>query len=35
MEDADDDSYMNSEWSDRSALKKQFQGLTNIKWGPR
>ncbi|KAM6983935.1 cilia- and flagella-associated protein 298 [Tautogolabrus adspersus] len=35
LEEADDDSYMDSEWSDRQALKKQFQGLTNIKWGPR
>ncbi|XP_019727927.1 cilia- and flagella-associated protein 298 [Hippocampus comes] len=35
LEEADDDSYMDSEWSDRQALKRQFQGLTNIKWGPR
>ncbi|XP_029375001.1 cilia- and flagella-associated protein 298 [Echeneis naucrates] len=35
LEEADDDSYLDSEWSDRQALKKQFQGLTNIKWGPR
>ncbi|XP_039889155.1 cilia- and flagella-associated protein 298 isoform X2 [Simochromis diagramma] len=35
LEEADDDSYLDSEWSDRQALKRQFQGLTNIKWGPR
>ncbi|KAM8898020.1 cilia- and flagella-associated protein 298 [Spinachia spinachia] len=35
LEEADDDSYLNSEWTDRQALRKQFQGLTNIKWGPR
>ncbi|KAM9333122.1 cilia- and flagella-associated protein 298 [Pholidichthys leucotaenia] len=35
LEAADDDSYLDSEWSDRQALKRQFQGLTNIKWGPR
>ncbi|XP_066507339.1 cilia- and flagella-associated protein 298 [Hoplias malabaricus] len=35
LDDADDNSYLQSEWSDRQALKRQFQGLTNIKWGPR
>ncbi|MEQ2272425.1 hypothetical protein XENORESO_020886 [Xenotaenia resolanae] len=35
LEEADDDSYLDSEWSNRQALKRQFQGLTNIKWGPR
>lgn len=35
LEEADDDSHLDSEWSDRQALRKQFQGLTNIKWGPR
>ncbi|XP_072230677.1 cilia- and flagella-associated protein 298 [Leuresthes tenuis] len=35
LEEADDDSHLDSEWSDRQALKRQFQGLTNIKWGPR
>ncbi|XP_041864341.1 cilia- and flagella-associated protein 298 [Melanotaenia boesemani] len=35
LEEAEDDSYLDSEWSDRQALKRQFQGLTNIKWGPR
>ncbi|XP_061106375.1 cilia- and flagella-associated protein 298 isoform X1 [Conger conger] len=35
LEEADDDSHLQSEWADRQALKKQFQGLSNIKWGPR
>ncbi|TRY98684.1 hypothetical protein DNTS_033432 [Danionella cerebrum] len=35
LDEADDDAYLQSEWSDRQALKRQFQGLTNIKWGPR
>uniref|UniRef100_A0A8C1BXJ1 Cilia and flagella associated protein 298 n=1 Tax=Cyprinus carpio carpio TaxID=630221 RepID=A0A8C1BXJ1_CYPCA len=35
LEEGDDDSYLQSDWSDRQALKRQFQGLTNIKWGPR
>ncbi|XP_012691231.2 cilia- and flagella-associated protein 298 [Clupea harengus] len=35
LDDADDDTHLQSQWSDRQALKKQFQGLTNIKWGPR
>ncbi|CAL8364034.1 unnamed protein product [Lota lota] len=35
LEDADDDSHLDSDWSDRQALKRQFQGLNNIKWGPR
>ncbi|KAG5284016.1 hypothetical protein AALO_G00022020 [Alosa alosa] len=35
LDEADDDTHLHSEWSDRQALKKQFQGLSNIKWGPR
>lgn len=35
LDEAEDDSYLQSEWSDRQALKRQFQGLTNIKWGPK
>lgn len=35
LEEADDDTHLQSNWSDRQALKRQFQGLTNIKWGPR
>ncbi|XP_056127475.1 cilia- and flagella-associated protein 298 [Rhinichthys klamathensis goyatoka] len=35
LEEVDDDTHLQSNWSDRQALKRQFQGLTNIKWGPR
>ncbi|KAM3868574.1 cilia- and flagella-associated protein 298 [Diretmus argenteus] len=35
LEEADDDSHLDSEWADRQTLKRQFQGLNNIKWGPR
>ncbi|KAI5099842.1 UPF0769 protein C21orf59-like [Silurus meridionalis] len=35
LSEADDDLYSQPELSDRQALKRQFQGLTNIKWGPR
>lgn len=30
-----DDSYLDAKWADNHTLKKQFQGLTEIKWGPR
>ncbi|XP_010865503.1 cilia- and flagella-associated protein 298 isoform X2 [Esox lucius] len=35
LDEVEDDSYLRSDWSDRQALKRQFQGLSNIKWGPR
>ncbi|XP_074657365.1 cilia- and flagella-associated protein 298-like [Tubulanus polymorphus] len=35
LEKAEEDSYLDSPWSDNSSLKKQFHGLGNIKWGPR
>ncbi|KAK9536569.1 hypothetical protein VZT92_006341 [Zoarces viviparus] len=35
LEEADDDGHLDSEWADRQTLRKQFQGLSNIKWGPR
>ncbi|KAL5011036.1 hypothetical protein ScPMuIL_013341 [Solemya velum] len=35
LETEEDDSYLNSQWADNQALKKSFQGLGNIKWGPR
>lgn len=35
LEEANDDSYLDSAWADRQSLRRQFQGLTNIKWGPR
>ncbi|XP_078512353.1 cilia- and flagella-associated protein 298 isoform X3 [Lissotriton helveticus] len=31
----DDDSCLDSEWADPHALKRQFQGVKDIKWGPR
>lgn len=31
----EDDSYLNSDWADNSALRRQFQGLNDIKWKPR
>ena len=34
LAESEDDSFMGSEWADSGALKKQFQGLNNIKWGP-
>uniref|UniRef100_A0A0B6ZQ76 Cilia- and flagella-associated protein 298 n=1 Tax=Arion vulgaris TaxID=1028688 RepID=A0A0B6ZQ76_9EUPU len=30
-----DDSFMDSKWADTHDLHRQFQGLNNIKWGPR
>ena len=27
-----DDSYLNSTWADGSALKRKFQGMSNISW---
>ncbi|XP_030648736.1 cilia- and flagella-associated protein 298 [Chanos chanos] len=35
LDETDDDAYLNSEWSDRQALKRQFQGLADIKWRPK
>ncbi|KAJ7997600.1 hypothetical protein DPEC_G00230690 [Dallia pectoralis] len=35
LDEVEDDSHLHSDWSDRQALKRQFQGLSNIKWGPR
>ncbi|KAL0994905.1 hypothetical protein UPYG_G00129070 [Umbra pygmaea] len=35
LDEVEDNSHLHSDWSDRQALKRQFQGLTNIKWGPR
>ena len=34
LEKDDDDSYLNSEWADNSALKRRFQGLGNVSWRP-
>lgn len=34
LDEADDDSYLNSPWADNHQLQRQFQGLNNIKWKP-
>ena len=34
-EEQQDDSYLNSDWADGQALKRQFHGLNDIKWKPR
>lgn len=31
----EDDSYLNSDWADKNNLKRQFQGMNDIKWRPR
>jgi hypothetical protein len=31
----EDDSYLDSNWADNQALRRQFQGLNDIKWKPR
>ncbi|XP_065909047.1 cilia- and flagella-associated protein 298-like [Dysidea avara] len=35
LETTNEDQYLNSEWSDPHALKKQFTGLGNISWRPK
>ncbi|XP_038657596.1 cilia- and flagella-associated protein 298 isoform X2 [Scyliorhinus canicula] len=35
LDENDEESYLDSDWSDRYALKRQFQGVKDIKWGPR
>lgn len=35
LEEADDDSYMNSSWADPTALKNRLQGTGNISWNGR
>ncbi|KAJ6662403.1 hypothetical protein lerEdw1_011816 [Lerista edwardsae] len=35
LEENDDDSFLNSEWADSHALKRQFHGVKDIKWRPR
>lgn len=34
LEHDDDDSYLNSEWSDSRNLKRSVHGLNTISWGP-
>ncbi|VDP91481.1 unnamed protein product [Echinostoma caproni] len=35
LESNDEDAYLDSAWAEPGQLKRQFHGLTNIKWGPR
>lgn len=35
LAESEDDSYLNSEWADNNQLRRQFQGLNDIKWRPR
>ncbi|XP_066475182.1 cilia- and flagella-associated protein 298 isoform X2 [Tiliqua scincoides] len=35
LEENDDDSFLDSEWADSHALKRQFHGVKDIKWRPR
>ncbi|CAH8821044.1 unnamed protein product [Trichobilharzia szidati] len=35
LDEDDEDAYLNSSWAEPNQLKRQFHGLTNIKWGPR
>ncbi|XP_069800715.1 cilia- and flagella-associated protein 298 [Dendropsophus ebraccatus] len=35
LEEDEDSSYLNSDWADSSSLKRQFQGVKDIKWRPR
>lgn len=34
LETDDDVSYMNSNWADPQSLKRQFQGVRDVKWRP-
>ncbi|XP_073473226.1 cilia- and flagella-associated protein 298 [Aquarana catesbeiana] len=34
LEEDEDISYMNADWADSNSLKRQFQGVKNIKWRP-
>jgi len=35
LEEDDEDNHLGSEWADGGQLKRQFQGLNNIKWKPK
>ncbi|KAG5448160.1 Cilia- and flagella-associated protein 298 [Clonorchis sinensis] len=35
LEANDEDSYLDSAWAEPGQLKRQFHGLSDIKWGPR
>ncbi|XP_014666088.1 PREDICTED: UPF0769 protein C21orf59-like [Priapulus caudatus] len=32
LEEGNDESYLDSDWSDSTALKKNFHGMSNVKW---
>jgi len=34
LHEDNEDAYMDQSWADNGSLKRQFQGLNNIKWGP-
>jgi len=34
LQENSEDAYMDSNWADTNSLKRQFQGLNNISWGP-
>ncbi|XP_062983653.1 cilia- and flagella-associated protein 298 [Elgaria multicarinata webbii] len=35
LEENDDDSFLDSQWADSQALKRQFHGVEDIKWRPK
>ena len=35
LEADEEDSYLNAEWADPQALKRQFTGMANISWRPK
>ena len=35
LEADEEDSYLNTEWADPQALKRQFTGMSNISWRPK
>ncbi|XP_031569333.1 cilia- and flagella-associated protein 298-like [Actinia tenebrosa] len=34
LETCNDDNYLNSAWADPNSLKRQFQGVSDVKWRP-
>lgn len=35
MDETNQDEYLNSEWADPNALKRNFHNLNNVNWRPR
>lgn len=35
LEAESEEAYLDSDWADNAALKRNFHGLNNIKWGPK